>query len=199
MIAVLAILTAAGFAAAYGMERVQVNARLRRRIGMALIVLVALVPVAGVGALVASSRGLTGEVSHVWHTLTNTNGSVNNSASRLENLGSTRAHYWSEAITVGEHALLKGVGAVGFRTARTRYASDSLPVDAHGYLPETFADFGLIGLALNLALLSAWCVAAGRTVGVRQRLRAPPGCSRRTRGHADAARDDDHLRSQLGS
>ena len=173
LIIVLAIQTLAGFAAAFGMERVEVSERVRRRIGTALVVLVALLPVAGFGALANSSRGLTGEISHIWHTVTNPNAVVNNGAGRLENLGSTRAHYWSEAITVGEHALLKGVGAAGFRTARTRYASDSLPVDAHGYVPETFADFGLIGLALNLALLVAWCISAGRTVGVRHGLRAP--------------------------
>ena len=177
LLIVLAIELLAGIAAAYGIERVELSERGRRRIGTPLIVLVALVPVAGVVALSSSSRGLTGEVAHIWDTVTNPNASVNNSAGRLENLGSTRARYWSEAITVGDHALLKGVGAAGFRTARARYANDSLPVDAHGYLPQTFADLGLIGLALNLALLVAWCVAAGRTVGVRGRLRAPPGCA----------------------
>ena len=175
LLVVLAIQTIAGFAAAVAMRRAQIGERLRRRIGTTLIVLVALVPVAGIGALASSSRGLPGEVSHIWQTVTDPNAVVNNSAGRLENLGSTRARYWSEAITVGEHALLKGVGAGGFRTARARYANDSLPVDAHGYLPETFADLGLIGIALNLALLAAWCIAAGRTVGVRNRLRAPAG------------------------
>jgi len=177
LIVVLALLTLAGFAAAYAIERVTLDDRVRRRIGRGLIVLVALVPVAGVATLASSSRGLIGELSHVWHTITNPNASVNNSAGRLENLGSTRARYWSEAITVGEHAVFHGVGAAGFRTARARYANDSLPVDAHGYVPQTFADLGLIGLALNLALLVAWCIAAGRTVGAGVRLRAPPGCA----------------------
>ena len=175
LLVVLALATIAGFAAAYGMDRVTVPGELRRRIGTALVVLIGLVPLAGVGALAASSRGLTGEVSHLWSTVTNTNAVVYNNSSRLTNLGSTRARYWSEAITVGDHNVLKGVGAAGFGIARTRYSTDSERVDnAHGYVVETFADLGVIGLALNVALLFAWCIAAGRTVGARARFRAPP-------------------------
>jgi tetratricopeptide (TPR) repeat protein len=66
---------------------------------------------------------------------------------------------------VGEHALLKGVGARGFGTAWTRYSSDPLHVgDAHSYVVETFADLGLIGLAVSLALLAAWALAARRAL-----------------------------------
>ena len=44
---------------------------------------------------------------------------------------------------------------------------------AHSYVVETFADFGLIGTLLSLALLIAWAIATGRTLGVRRK-RGPP-------------------------
>jgi tetratricopeptide (TPR) repeat protein len=127
--------------------------------------LLALVPVAGVVALATSSRGFTGEISHAWKTLTNPNGVVYETPGRLGQLGSSRPRYWREGVLVGEHALLKGVGARGFGTAWTRYSSDPLHVgDAHSYVIETFADLGLIGVALSLALVVAWALAARRAL-----------------------------------
>ena len=50
-----------------------------------------------------------------------------------------------------------GVGAGGYATARTRYTADHWVVGhAHSYLFETFADLGLLGVALSLALLLSW-------------------------------------------
>ena len=165
LLLVLAALTIVGFAAAYGMDRVDLGPTLRRRIGTALVALVALVPVGGAVALAASSRGLTGEISHLWNTATSQNTVVYDTANRLGAIGSTRSRDWSEGFTVGEHALLGGVGALGYGTARTRYTSDTFRVQhAHSYVVETFADFGLIGVALNLALLVAWGLAAARAV-----------------------------------
>jgi hypothetical protein len=176
LLVVLALTTVAGFVAASMMDRKPISAGLRRDIGTVLVILIALVPLAGLGALAASRRGFTGEVSHMWSTLTNSNAVVRNNSSRLTQLGSSRARYWNEAITVGKHAPVAGVGAAGFGIAHTQYTSDPYPVDsAHGYVVETFADVGVIGLALNLVLLVAWCIAAGRTVGAGSRFRAPPG------------------------
>ena len=169
LVGVLVIMGIAGVAAAYGLERIEVAEPVRRRIGTALIVCVALVPVAAVGAMAASSRGLTGEISHVWTTLTSTNSAQpSNNAARLAALGNSRPLYWSEGLKVGEHALLAGVGAGGFDTAHTRYSSSTLAVaHAHSYLIETFADFGLIGIAVSLALFVAWWRAVARTLGFR--------------------------------
>jgi O-Antigen ligase len=186
LLVVLALATAAGFATAFATDRVRLSPRLRRRTGTVLIALAALLPVAGVAALAASSRGLTGEVSHIWSTLTNPNGVVGDQPGRLVQLSNSRPHYWSEALKIGEHHLLAGVGALGFSTAQGQYTSGvwntvHAHVDhAHGYLLETFADFGLIGIALSVALLVAWLVAAGRALGVCKparlatALRAPP-------------------------
>jgi O-antigen ligase len=170
LIAMMAVLLVAGFAAAFGADRVELSALHRRRVGGALLGLLACVPVVLVIALSLSSRGLTGEISRGWSLLTSTNvGSGGVNASRLLAPDNSHARYWSEGLKVGEHALLKGVGGLGYGTASLRYTSfQGSAVNAHSYLIETFADLGLIGLAVTLALLVAWGVAAARAVGVRR-------------------------------
>jgi hypothetical protein len=170
LLVMLVVITAAGFATAVAMERVAVPAALRRRISIALLTLLALVPVGAVIAVAASSRGLTGEISHAWSSLTNQHSVVFNRPGRFAQLGSSRPRYWSEGLKVGEHALLAGTGALGYATARTRYTTDSLHVQhAHSYAIETFADFGLIGVILSLALLVAWLLAVRRSALVGDR------------------------------
>jgi hypothetical protein len=86
-------------------------------------------------------------------------------------LSNSRAHYWSIGLKVGEHHLLAGAGALGIATAGERYPGTgdwsnqyhTHVGHAHSYLVETFADFGLIGVALSLALLVAWTLATART------------------------------------
>jgi len=170
LLVTVVVLTAVGVGAAVAADRVVLPKAVRRRVGTGLLVAVALLPVAGVVALAASSRGLTGEISHAWSSLTSVNAGVGNGASRLGQFGSSRPLYWREGIKVGEHALLKGVGALGFFTARTRYTTDAhVVVHAHSYLVQTFADLGLVGLAISLALLIAWGVAAERALALRMR------------------------------
>ncbi len=134
-------------------------------------------PLAGIGALAASSRGLPGQISHAWSTLTDPNRGVGDNPGRLVQLANSRPRYWSEGLTVGEHSPLHGVGAGGYGTARTRYTHDRLIVEhAHSYPIETFADLGAIGLVLNLALLVAWALTCRRTLsrGDRFGTGAPP-------------------------
>ncbi len=108
----------------------------------------------------------------MWTSLTNTNGVVAETPGRLVDLSNSRPRYWREGLKVGEHNLLKGTGAGGFETARTRYTGDVLVAGhAHSYVIETFADLGLVGTALSLALLIAWAIATGRTLGVRRAAR----------------------------
>jgi Tfp pilus assembly protein PilF len=171
---VVLLLTGAGFAAAVLLDRVVLQQRTRRRVGIALLVAVALVPVAGLAGMAASSRGLPGEISHFWTTLTSSNGRASASPGRLVDLSNSRPRYWREGLKVGEHALFKGVGAAGFQTARAHYSADVLVAGhAHSYVIETFADLGLIGITLSLALFIAWAGAAGRTLGFGRR-RGPP-------------------------
>ena len=165
LVLVLAFLAAGGWLLAAALDRAALAPAQRRGLGIALVCLVALVPVGAVVGAAASARGFTDEVSHVWSALTNTNSGVGNGAGRLVQLGNSRPRYWGEGLQVGERHLLAGVGAAGFGVARTRYTKDpQIVAHAHSYPVETFADFGLIGLALNLALLVAWALAAWRTL-----------------------------------
>jgi hypothetical protein len=139
----------------------------RRRVGTALLIVVALIPVVGVVDLAGSSRGFTGEISHLWGTLTNPNGGAGNQPGRLLTLSNNRTRYWGEGLTVGEHHLALGAGAGGFAVAHERYTKSQFPIShAHNYLIETFADLGLLGVLISLALLFAWAVSAGRALGV---------------------------------
>ncbi len=180
IVVVLVLSAAAGVGAVLLLDRASLSDRARRNTAIGLLVLVGLIPVAGIGALAESSRGLTGEVSHVWDSLTNSNGVVKggDQAGRLADLSNSRPHYWSQAITLGENHLLAGVGALGFATAQPSSNSPIWTTEhahaehAHGYLAETFADFGLIGLVVSLALLVAWWLATARTLKLRWPRRA---------------------------
>jgi O-Antigen ligase len=164
VLVVVIALVPLGYLALARADKTPLSGASRRKIGTALICLVALVPIAGIGAAAASTRGLGGQASRVWNDLTSTQ-RVGDTPGRLVALANSRPSYWHEGLTVGEHALLAGVGADGFGTAQTRYADDTLHAGhAHSYLIQTFADLGLIGVALSLALLVAWVVAAARAL-----------------------------------
>jgi F0F1-type ATP synthase assembly protein I len=170
LVVVLGAMTIAGFALQFAIDRVPVPERLRRRIATALLCLVALVPIAAVVTVAASSRGLTGEISHVWNSLTGSSPPVvGDSAGRLLELGNSHSVYWREGLKVGEHALLKGVGASGFATAQGfYYSAQKVAQDAHSYEVETFADLGLLGVLVSVALFVAWVVCAKRAVAFRR-------------------------------
>ena len=169
----LVVLVGVGVAMVVLRRRVVLPKALRRRIGVGLICLLGLIPVAGVVGLAASSRGFGGEVSHLWNTLTNPNGFVLDQPGRLAQLGSSRPRYWRDGLWVGEHAPLAGTGAFGFAVAAQRYSPDRV-LEAHSYVIQTFADLGAIGLLVSAALLVAWILAVRVTLGRR----APGGESR---------------------
>jgi hypothetical protein len=170
MLGMVVAALALGLATSRVMLRVTVPEHIRRRIGTVLLVLVALVPVAGIGALALSSRGLFGQISHAWQSLVSTHSVVFNNASRITQLGSSRPAYWHQGLDVGSHALLKGVGELGYGVARLRYTTSPLKTDqAHNYLVQTFADLGIIGVLLTLALLAAWGRAAVRPLALSRR------------------------------
>jgi tetratricopeptide (TPR) repeat protein len=145
-------------------QRVGSESGTRRAAGVAIAVLVALAVAAAIGGLAMSKRGLAGTISHDLSSLTDPNAKVPaNTAGRLTAIGSVRARYWKEALQIFEAHPAVGAGAAGYETARLRYRT--VPIDvrqAHGFLVQTLADLGLIGLALTLALLIAWMAAAGR-------------------------------------
>jgi len=148
----------------------------RRRTGIAVLCAVALVPV-GIGiGLMTTHRGLFGSVSHGWHALTDPHASSPpNDPSRLTAVGSVRARYWNEALKAWKDHPVVGVGAGGYATVRPFYRQDTLQVrHAHGYVVQTMADLGIVGLLISLALAVAWLMTAAGTVGLRRGDRGRP-------------------------
>ncbi len=166
IVATLVLAALAGAAIAGPGTRVRLSTAARRRTGAVLVALAALVPAAGIVKLARSSRGLTGEISHLWSELTSTSGAIGTNPGRLTSIANSRPIYWHAAIQIGRDHLLHGVGALAYATARYRYTTlGEAPVNnAHGFAFETFADLGLIGVGVVLVLLAAWVAAALRTL-----------------------------------
>ena len=163
--AMLIVLMLVGVAIGFFGDRRAPSAGARRSVGIALAGLLVLAVVAVAGALSMSSRGLTGTISHDLSSLTDPNAPVpKNTPGRLTAIGSVRARYWNEALEIFKAHPALGAGAAGYETARLRYRTQPLDVkQAHGYVVQTLADLGIVGLAIALALLVAWMAAAGRT------------------------------------
>jgi hypothetical protein len=169
LVAMLLVLLVAGLGIGFASAQRAPSLDARRQAGVLVLVLLALVPVAVVGALALSSRGLSGSLSNGWTNLTDphANGNITNSPDRLTAVGSVRARYWNEALKIAKAHKALGVGAGGYATVRPRYRTDTLDVrHAHGYVVQTLADLGAVGMAVSLALLAAWLAAATRTVGL---------------------------------
>jgi O-antigen ligase/Tfp pilus assembly protein PilF len=179
LVAMLVVLALVGTAIGFFGDRRAPSATARRNVGIALVALVVLAVIALAGGLAASRRGLTGTISHDLSSLTNPNAPVpTNTPGRLTSIGSVRARYWKEALEVFEAHPALGAGAAGYETARLRYSTAPLNVKhAHGYIVQTLADLGIVGLAITLALLVAWMVATGRVThpfNRRWRIRRSP-------------------------
>ena len=178
LVVVLGLLLLAGLAVGFALAQRAPSEGTRRQVGLAVLVCVGLVPVALVGALALSQRGLGGSISKDWNDLTNPNAKQPaNTADRLTAVGSVRALYWSQALKVFRAHKAIGVGADGYAIVRTRYRKPDDRLDvrhAHGYIVQTLADFGLAGLAVSLALLAAWLASALRTCGLWRGMRGTP-------------------------
>jgi O-Antigen ligase len=162
--AMLILLTLAGLVIGFATSRQAPSMLARRRAGALLLSILAFALVGALGGLAASHRGLSGSVSHAFHSLTDPNARVPNTPGRLTAVSSVRARYWKEALKVFKADPVLGAGAEGYATARLRYRTAPIEVrHAHGYVVQTLADLGLLGLALTLALLAAWMAAAGRS------------------------------------
>ncbi len=175
------ILTVAGLWVRFAAAGHPPSDRLRRRAGVAVLVILALVPVAFAGTLAASSRGVGGSISHAWRSLTDPTATTPpNDPSRLTAVGSVRARYWNDALKVAQAHPLVGVGAGGYATARLQVRTDTLGVqNAHGYVVQTLADLGILGMAISLLFSAAWVLAAIRAV------RLPAGRRRLAQAETD--------------
>jgi hypothetical protein len=164
LVAMLVALTLAGLAIGFCTDVRAPSPLARRRAGALLLVVLLLASVGLVGALSVGHRGLTGTISHDFSSLTNPNAKIPpNTPGRLTAIASVRARYWNEALEVFQDHPALGAGAGGYRTARLRYRTETLEVrHAHGFIVQTLADLGIVGLLVTLALLFTWMAAAGR-------------------------------------
>jgi hypothetical protein len=164
LIAMLVLLAIVGVAIGFCTSRRPLSRVTRNNAGVVLLSILVLAAIAFVGALAVSHRGLTGSISHGFHSLTNTHAAVPaNTPGRLTAIGSVRARYWNEALKVFKAHPALGAGARSYGTARLRYRTEDLEAnDAHGFVVQTLSDLGLVGLTIALALLLTWMAAAGR-------------------------------------
>ncbi|HEV3000990.1 MAG TPA: O-antigen ligase family protein [Solirubrobacteraceae bacterium] len=167
LLLVLALLYLTGLVAGFFADARPLRARNRRQTGIALLLALALAPVAAAGVLATTDEGLGGSIDSAWSSLTDTSAvGPANDPSRLTATGSVRSRYWDEALQMWEDEPVTGMGAGGYATARARYRRDLLDVrHAHGYVPETMAELGLLGAGLSIALLVAWILAARLSIG----------------------------------
>jgi hypothetical protein len=164
LVVMLVLLALLGVAIGFYTSRRPLSRSARGNAGAVLLGILVLAVIAFAGALATSERGFTGSISHGFHTLTNPHAAVPlNTPGRLTAIGSVRARYWNEALKVFQAHPALGAGARSYGTARLRYRTEDLEAnDAHGFVVQTLADLGLVGLAIALALLATWMAAAGR-------------------------------------
>jgi O-antigen ligase len=164
VVAMIALLMLAGLTIGFATSRSAPSRKARRRAGALLLATVAVALAAFAGALAHSHRGFTGSISHAVGSLTNPNAKPPpNTAGRLTAVASVRARYWKEAWQTFAANPPVGAGALGYHTARLRYRTVTIDVHhAHGFVVQTLADLGLVGLFTALALLLCWMAAAGR-------------------------------------
>lgn len=165
------VLFAAGLAVNIGLGRVAAPAQLRRRLGIAAVVVACAVPLVAFAAVAVSDRGLYGTVNDRFDELTSeTDTAPTEGAGRIAGASSTRGKYWREAGDIFADRRAVGFGAGNFAVARLRYRKDaSVTRHAHGFVPQTLADFGIVGVALTTGLLLAWLFAALRASGLHPR------------------------------
>ena len=159
--AMLVGLLAAGLVAVRIRSGIRLTLPARRRAGVVLASGLAVVALAGIVTVGSGTGGIS--------ELTAERSSVEASgADRLGSVSSTRGEAWRRAYDVFRDRPLVGSGADGFSLARLEFNKDPrAATHAHGFIPQNMADLGLIGLLISLALIAAWLIAAGRTVGVR--------------------------------
>jgi hypothetical protein len=167
-----ATLLLAGLAVNLGRSRFAPNVRARRRLGIAALVVACAVPLVAFTSVAFSDRGLGGTIEDRVDELTSETDTAptEQGAGRFGAASSTRGKYWREAERVHTDRRSVGTGAGTFATARLRHRTDaSVTRHAHGFVPQTLADLGIVGVALTTALLLAWLVAAVRTTSLYPR------------------------------
>jgi hypothetical protein len=163
----IVLLVLAGAAVEAGSARRVPSARARRRIGIVAVAVACLVPLAGFTSVAFSDRGIGDRIDEL---TSETKVSPGESGGRVFAASSSRGKYWREAFKVFDARPLKGVGAGAFAVGRLRFRTDtSVTRHAHGWIPQTMADFGLLGLVLTTLLFLTWAAAALSATGLLPR------------------------------
>jgi hypothetical protein len=168
----LLVLVVAGVLVNVGLQRGVPPLQVRRRIGIVALVVAAAVPLAAFTSVAFSDGGIGGAIGDRVDQLTSESQTspTDEGAGRLTQASSTRGKYWREAGRVFEDRPFSGLGAGNFQTARLRHRTDtSVTRHAHGFVPQTLADLGIVGVAISTLLLLAWLVAAARATGLHPR------------------------------
>ena len=106
------------------------------------------VPLVVLLALAFSDRGIGGTVSDRWNDLTSAEQTPQNDPGRLIETGNVRTIYWARAMDVWREHEVAGAGAGSFAQAQLRFRDQPTQGrHAHGYIHQTLADLGLLGLA----------------------------------------------------
>jgi O-antigen ligase len=171
---VLLLAVAVATAAGYGVEHLRAARPMpdaqRYAVGKALLIALMLSPLVIAAGLVTTERGAWGTVSHAVSDLTDSSKlAPGNSPDRLTQTSSLRARYWHDGFEVWSEHKLQGTGADTFTASRLPYREDTLKVaHTHGFVPQTLADLGIVGMGFALAALIAWVIAALRAIEARR-------------------------------
>jgi hypothetical protein len=169
----LAVLVAAGLLVNAALARELPPLHIRRRVGVVALAIACVAPLVAFTAVAFSDRGIGGTIGDRVDQLTSETETApgnQEGAARLTDASSTRGKYWREAGRVFDDRPSIGLGAGNFATARLRHRTDlSSTRHAHGFVPQTMADLGIVGLVVTGALLIAWLVGAARVTGLYPR------------------------------
>jgi hypothetical protein len=142
---------------------------IRRRSGIAAVAVAAAIPLVLLTSVALSSRGLPGTVSDQVRELTSESAKTPGGPQRLIHASSTRGRYWRQAANIFGDLPITGTGAGTFGLARLHYRKDQLVAQhAHGFIAQTAADLGTLGLIVVFAFAGAWFVSAARTTGLER-------------------------------
>ncbi len=144
-------------------------------------------PLAGVTSVAFSDRGIGDRIDAL---TSETDVAPEEGGGRVFAASSSRGKYWREAFRVFDARPIEGVGAGAFAVGRLRHRTDaSVTRHAHGWIPQTMADLGVLGLVLTTLLFLAWTMAALSATGLLpRRLVRPSGDAPPPRRDWDAAR-----------
>jgi MFS family permease len=167
VVLLIVLLVLLGAAVEVVVERRAPSARLRRRVGVAAVAVACLAPLAAFTSVAFSERGIGERIDEL---TSETQVAPTEGGGRVFAASSSRGKYWREAFRVFEDRPLEGVGAGAFEKARLRHRTDqSVTQHAHGWIPQTMADLGLVGLLITTLLAVVWLLAALSATGLLPR------------------------------